>query len=109
MSPRCFLALLLLFSGLGPGIVRAQDQTNAADRKILKKAMPRYPEIARRMNLAGTVKVVAVVSPDGKVKSMEPMGGNPVLIQAAEDAISQWRFAAASAESKEIVELHFTP
>jgi TonB family protein len=109
MRTRYFLVLLLLLAGFAPGIARAQDQNNATDRKILKKTMPRYPEIARRMNLAGTVKVVALVTPDGKVKSMEPMGGNPVLIQAAEDAISQWRFATASGESKEIVELHFTP
>lgn len=61
------------------------------------------------MNLSGTVKVFAVVAPDGKVKSVEPVGGSPLLIQAAQDAIMQWKFAPAGAESKELIELHFNP
>ena len=68
-----------------------------------------YPPIARKMNLAGTVKLIAVVAPDGKVKSVEPVGGSPLLIQAAKDAVSQWRFAAGAAESREPVEFHFSP
>jgi TonB family protein len=70
---------------------------------------PRYPEIARRMNISGTVKVIAVVAPDGKVKSVEPAGGHPLLIQAAQEAISQWKFAPASGESRESIEVHFEP
>jgi outer membrane biosynthesis protein TonB len=60
------------------------------------------------MGLGGTVKVVAVVGPDGSVKKVEPVGGSPILVQAAETAISQWKYAPG-AESQESVELHFTP
>jgi outer membrane biosynthesis protein TonB len=60
------------------------------------------------MNLGGTVKVIAVVGADGEVKSVEPVGGSPVLLKAAQDAIAKWKFAPG-AESKEVVELHFTP
>lgn len=60
------------------------------------------------MNLGGTVKVVAVVAPDGSVKKVDPVGGSPILVQAAQSAISQWKYAPGS-ESKETVELHFTP
>ncbi|HUA13954.1 MAG TPA: energy transducer TonB [Verrucomicrobiae bacterium] len=110
MRMRYFLVLLLLFSGLQAfSAAQTQTEPTSSDRKILRKTMPRYPEIARRMNLAGTVKVMAVVSPDGKVKSVQPMGGSPVLIQAAEDAVSQWKFAPATSESREIVELRFNP
>lgn len=45
---------------------------------------------------------------DGNVKSVEPMGGSPVLLKAAEDAVAKWKFAPGS-ESKETVELHFNP
>jgi TonB family protein len=108
MRMRCFLVLSLLASiCLGVCLTKAQDSSSQVERKILKQITPRYPEIARRMNLAGTVKVIAVVTPDGKVKAVEPVGGNPVLIQAAQDAISQWKFVPASAESREVVELHF--
>jgi outer membrane biosynthesis protein TonB len=52
--------------------------------------------------------VVAVVTSDGEVKSVEPVGGSPVLLKAAEDAVSKWKFAPGP-ESRESVELHFTP
>ncbi len=52
--------------------------------------------------------MIAVVAADGNVKSVEPVGGSPVLIKAAEDAVAKWKFAPG-AESRENVELHFTP
>jgi TonB family protein len=111
MRMRCFLVLLLLFSGLqSVGFAQNEEQSNNdSDRKILRKTIPRYPEIAKKMNLAGTVKVLAIITPDGKVKAVQPVGGSPLLIQAAEDAISQWKYAPAGGESKEIIELHFSP
>jgi len=78
-------------------------------RRIVRRAVPVYPEIAKRMNLAGTVRVLADVAPDGTVKSVQPVGGSPVLIQSAMDAVNKWKFAPASAESKELIELHFDP
>lgn len=77
-------------------------------RRIVRKTSPIYPEIAKRMNLSGTVKVIAVVAADGEVKSVEPMGGSPVLLKAAEEAVAKWKFAPG-AESREPVELHFNP
>jgi protein TonB len=67
-----------------------------------------YPEAAKRINLSGTVKVIAVVAADGDVKSVEPVGGSPVLIKAALDAVAKWKYAPGS-ESRETIELHFTP
>jgi outer membrane biosynthesis protein TonB len=49
-----------------------------------------------------------VVGTDGDVKTVEPVGGSPVLLKAAEDAVSKWKFAPGS-ESRETVELHFNP
>lgn len=111
MRMRCCLIILLAFSYcLGPaGQAQSQQSSSEVVRPILRKADPRYPEIARRMNLGGTVKVFAIVAPDGKVKSVEPAGGHPLLIEAAREAIIQWKFAPASTESRELIELHFNP
>jgi len=89
----------------------AQSQQQSADggRPIVHKTLPAYPDIARRMQLTGTVKLVAIVAPDGGVKSVEILGGSPLLINATRDAVLKWKFAPASAESKEQIELHFTP
>ncbi len=110
MRIRYILALFLLFSGLAGLAGMAQGQQSSAEvRKLVRKVDPVYPLMAKRINLSGTVKVFAVVAADGTVKSVEPVGGSPVLVQAAQDAIRQWKFVPAAAESKELVELHFHP
>jgi TonB family protein len=86
----------------------AQGEATDAGRKILRKVQPAYPEIAKELQLAGTVKVVAVVAADGGVKKVETLGGNPVLVQAAISAIVQWKYAPGG-ESREPIELHFNP
>ena len=115
MRLRCFLVLPFIFLICSPAAVaQAQnssnhDSSNPSERKVVKQTMPRYPELARRLSIEGTVKVVAVVTPDGKVKKVEIVGGSPILLQAAQEAVYQWKYATAGAESREVVELHFSP
>jgi TonB family protein len=105
LAPFILLGCWLVFAGLTQG----QQSTNENGRKIVRRLEPQYPEMAKRMNLAGTVKVFVVVGLDGTVKSVEPIGGSPLLVQASTDALTQWRFAPANVESKELIELHFHP
>ena len=102
-----FIACSTLF--LGP-VERARGQQSSTEnlRRILRQTTPSYPEVAKKIGLGGTVKVIAVVAADGNVKSVEPLGGSPLLIKAAEDAVAKWKFAPGG-ESRETVELHFTP
>ena len=102
------LFLLVFCSVMVAGSSHGQS-SSAEVRRVVRRSQPSYPEIAKRMNLAGTVRVQATVSPDGTVKSVQPMGGSPVLIQAAADAVYKWKFAPANGESKETIELHFDP
>ena len=83
-----------------------QQSSNESGRKVVRRE-PRYPEMAKKMNISGTVKVFAVVAPDGTVRAVESVGGSPLLVQASEYAVKEWRFAPAAAESKELIELHF--
>jgi TonB family protein len=106
-SPWFVLLLIVTMCAASATMAHAQDV--AQGRKLIHKTMPVYPPLARQANLAGTVKVIAVVGPDGKVKTVEPVGGSPILIEAAKEAIVQWRFAPAPAESREVIELHFNP
>ena len=102
------LALIFPYCFGSAGWAQGQQTSNASVRKVLRRTEPAYPEVARKMNLGGIVRVVAVVAADGGVTKVEPVGGSPVLLQAAETAVAQWKFAPG-AESKEIVELRFTP
>ena len=43
------------------------------------KCSPQYPELAKKMNLSGTVKIEVVVAPNGTVKEARVVGGHPVL------------------------------
>jgi outer membrane biosynthesis protein TonB len=37
------------------------------------------------------------------------LGGNPVLVEAAADAVNKWKFEAASSETTEVVQVTFIP
>src|SRR6266542_2096792 len=99
-----FFGLALLFPAAGTAQAQASSDSN---RRVLRKLVPNYPELAKRMNLTGTVRVLATVSPDGTVRSVAALGGSPVLIKATEDALYKWKFAPAALETKELIELHF--
>ncbi len=109
MRKHVVLLLLSCCCFVPAAMAQTQQSSIESGRKLIRRVDPTYPEMARRMNLSGTVKVFAVVGPDGNVKSVEPVGGSPVLVQAAQAAVSRWKFAPAGAESKELVELHFHP
>ncbi len=76
------------------------------DRKIVSKVKPAYPELARQMNLSGTVKIEVVIAANGAVKSLKPLGGHPLLIQSATDALRKWRYAPGP-EQIIVVEFQF--
>jgi TonB family protein len=93
---------------LSPSFSLAQEPADAA-RKIVSRVVPDYPELARKMQIIGTVRVQASVAPNGKVKFTQVVGGNPVLAKAAVDAIDKWKWASAPQETKELIELNFHP
>ena len=101
-----FLALLTLTTTISPVPGFAQD---SLDRKVKSRVTPAYPEIARKMGLTGTVKIQLVVAPNGAVKETKVIGGHPILVTAAVDAVKKWRFETASAESTGTVEFRFDP
>ena len=78
-------------------------------RKVKVRVPPEYPELARRLRIAGAVKIQVVVSPAGKVRSTKVVGGHPLLIQAALDAVRRWKFEPANEESSLVVEVKFKP
>jgi TonB family protein len=76
-------------------------------RKVKTRVSPVYPDIARRMGISGVVKLVVVVLPNGSVKSTKVLGGHPVLVNAAEDAVKKWKFEPGSEENSGVVEIIF--
>jgi TonB family protein len=79
------------------------------NRKVKSKVSPVYPDLAKRMNITGVVKVRVTIAANGSVKDATIVGGHPVLASAALDAAKKWRFEARPEESTEIVEFRFDP
>src|ERR1700693_4640450 len=100
------IVVLATCVGLFSPIASAQKQDHA-ERKIVSKVAPVYPDLAKRMHMGGVVKVEVVVGANGAVKSTRAVGGNPVLIESATDAVRRWKFVAASTDSTEILQLTF--
>ena len=102
-------AVVAVVAGVGTYGVRAQEAENEIVRRAKIKVQPVYPELARKMNITGTVKVQVVVAANGTVKDAKIVGGHPVLANAALDAIRKWRFEPTSAESTGVVDFKFEP
>ena len=112
MSKRFTAVLLavLAITAATPIAVRGQQtQSEELVRRAKNKVQPSYPELARRMNITGTVKVEVVVAPNGSVKDARVVGGHPVLANAALDAAKKWRFEPASVESSGVIDFKFEP
>ncbi len=90
-------------------MAQQESRTDELTRKPKTKVSPVYPELARRMSITGTVRLAVVVAPNGQVKNTKAIGGHPILVNAAMDAMKQWKFEPAPAESTGVVEFRFQP
>jgi len=99
---QCVCAAILL--GAAAGSAWGQEA-----RKAISKPTPRYPEIAKQMKLVGTVKVEAIIGPDGKVKSTNVVGGHPILIDATLAALKEWKYEPAKTETTVTLTFEFRP
>jgi TonB family protein len=100
-----FLLLLLSSAWVTP---QAQEASENA-RKIIVHVDPQYPAVAHNMRIFGVVKIEVVVLPNGTVKSIAIKGGHPLLVQAAQNAVREWKWAPAAHETREELEIHFNP
>jgi TonB family protein len=81
----------------------------AADERAVKsRVAPTYPELAKRMRIAGLVKIEATVDADGKVTAVKTVSGSHSLSPAAEEAVSKWRFVPGSETSTVVVDVNFS-
>lgn len=53
---------------------------------------PGYPVLARQMKVQGSVILQAMIGRDGLIQDLHVMTGPPILADAAERAVRQWRF-----------------
>jgi TonB family protein len=59
------------------------------------------------MHVSGKVVLLVTIQPDGKVSSTKVESGHALLVSAAQDAVSQWRFAPNPETSESEIEVNF--
>lgn len=80
---------------------------------LIEKVIPRYPQIAINARVQGVVHLTALISRDGRVTQLRVLGGHPLLIPAAIEAVKQWRYrptllSGVPMEVVTQVDVHFT-
>ena len=73
-----------------PEFIRVSEGVQAA--RLMKKVAPVYPPLARQARIAGVVKLEAIIARDGSVRKLRATSGHPLLIPAAKEAVSHWRY-----------------
>ncbi len=76
-------------------------------RRTVSNPQPEYPEIAKKMNLSGVVRIEVIIGSDGDIKNAKVIGGHPVLADASLKALKKWKYAAGASETKELLEFKF--
>jgi TonB family protein len=94
---------------LAIGLMAAAQAQEESKRAVKTKSAPRYPELASKMQISGSVRVEVVVAPNGTVKSAKALGGHPLLIEAAISAAKNFKYEPGTAETTETIVFNFTP
>jgi protein TonB len=62
------------------------------EAQLISRIEPQYPTLGRLTKTEGTVRLHAIISRDGRITSLDVISGHPLLVQAALDAVRQWRY-----------------
>jgi TonB family protein len=63
-----------------------------AEGRLLTRVEPKFPAEALNSHLSGTVILEVQVAEDGTVSNIRTLSGDPLLANAATDAVRQWRY-----------------
>jgi protein TonB len=70
--------------------------------QLVSRIEPRYPPLALQTRQAGTVVLHAIISRDGRISALEVVSGSPFFVQAALDAVRQWRYRPTMLNGKPV-------
>lgn len=59
---------------------------------LVHRVEPVYPPLARTTRIQGSVVLAAVISRAGTIEHLQVLSGHPMLVKAALEAVSQWRY-----------------
>ena len=89
------------------GVSSTETQGAEKARKLIYKVAPVYPPDLKRFYIGGTVRLDIMISPQGTVRTVSPVGGNPVLVEAAVTAVKKWKYTPASSDTETQITIVF--
>jgi len=75
-----------------PAVVHTVRLSHMSEGDLVRKIQPNYPALARSARIQGAVLLQAVIGKQGNIENLRVMSGHPMLVQAALDAVRQWRY-----------------
>jgi protein TonB len=76
---------------------------------LIRRVQPVYPPLARSARVQGAVVLSALISKAGTMENLRALSGHPMLVAAAIEAVSQWRYRPYILNSEPIeVEIQIT-
>jgi len=99
--------LMLLLLSASTSSIRAQNAPSL--RKLVYKVAPKYPRELKQNEIGGVVRLSISISPNGSVGKITPVGGNPILVDSATQAVKQWKYAPADHPTTTEIQLDFIP
>ena len=60
--------------------------------RLVRRVDPVYPALARYVRIQGQVVLAATISKTGTIEHLQVLSGHPMLVNAALEAVSQWRY-----------------
>jgi protein TonB len=65
---------------------------NVQSARLIAQPKPVYPPLAKQARISGTVRFTAIIGRDGTIQNLTLLGGHPLLVQSATEAVKQWRY-----------------
>ncbi len=107
MRGACATLGLIVLALLSSASVEAQNTPTV--RKLVYKVAPKYPRELKQNAIGGVVRLSISISPNGSVGKISPIGGNPILVDAATLAVKQWKYVPTDHPTTTEVQLDFIP
>ena len=77
-------------TGVGEPVKKIRVGGNVQAANLIQKVQPVYPADAKRDRIQGVVRFTVTIGKDGTVQNLELVSGEPVLAQAAREAVQKW-------------------
>jgi protein TonB len=75
-----------------PPAVHHPPVSHMMEGNLVYRVQPDYPALARQVRVQGRVVLRAMISREGAIENLQVLSGHPMLVQAAVDAVRQWRY-----------------